>query len=81
MRLSTNAFDYGMLPSTRGKHALRPSQGDSRADVELVSNRMSELGSIEHTGRSFRSLKGALMFELHNPEAKGKLPRSYRARR
>lgn len=63
------------------KHALQLSPGDCRADVELVSNRMNSLGSVEHTGRLFRSIKGALMFELHNPDAKGKLPRSYRARR
>jgi hypothetical protein len=81
MRSSTNAFDYECCRRSRGKHALRPSKGDCGADVELVSNRMKQLGSVEHIGRSLRSLKGARMFELHNPDAKGKLPCSYRARR
>jgi hypothetical protein len=84
MRLFTDAFDYGMLPPTHDHHALRPSQGVCSADIGLASNSMKRLRHVECTRRSFRSLKGALMYELDTQDAataKGNLLCSYRARR
>jgi hypothetical protein len=43
---------------------------------------MKQLRYLERTDRSFRSLKGALMFELHTRDAaRHKLPCPHRTRR